>query len=99
VGCVLIAGIMMEKQVTINNENCPGCCIRQLALNEYENNKNTCDLIIDLIHQRSIAFDYGREQSEKLAIAIKALEKYSKTKIGATAAKALITIKEMNHGK
>lgn len=33
------------------------------------NPKPESDIIIDLIHQRSIAFDYGREQSENLAIA------------------------------
>lgn len=30
--------------------------------------------IIDLIHQRSLAFDYGREQSEMLEVAIEALD-------------------------
>jgi hypothetical protein len=35
-------------------------------------------LIIDLIHQRSVAFDYGREQSEMLKIAMEALINGSK---------------------
>lgn len=38
------------------------------------NPQDEFQLIIDLIHQRSVAFDYSKEQSEKLAIAIEALE-------------------------
>jgi len=39
--------------------------------------KDSNDIIIDLIHQRSVAFDYGREQAEMLAVAIEALEFYA----------------------
>ncbi len=38
------------------------------------NPQDECDHIIELIHQRSVAFDYGREQSEKVKLAIKAFE-------------------------
>lgn len=69
------------------------------------NSIDESQLITDLIHQRSVAFDYGREQSEMLKVAEDALNKIGCNRgslagtVNAlnydTASQALVKIKEM----
>lgn len=70
------ANKLYPNAATNNEEDCYWMGFIDGAEWADDNPKSETDIIISLIHQRSVAFDYGREQAEMLEVAINVLKKY-----------------------